>query len=115
MQISNNILVGVQYPKLVSFYSTIVHYSIELTIKYPELLEHTLIGLVIFSEDNGLTVEEIFYTSFNEEIYITKAIGYKETNSVKWNDPEITDKQTMFNTITAQNHILDLEYYLQNN
>lgn len=115
MNISNNILVGVQYPKLVSFYGTIVHYAAELTLKYPELIDHTLLGLVIYSDDNGLTVEEIFYTSYEENIYITKAIGYRETNSVIWHDPELTDKLKMFNKITSQNHILDLEYYLQNN
>lgn len=106
---------GVQYPTLVSYYSNIVHYSLELVLQYPELSNHLLIGLVIYSNDNGLTVEEIFYTTFNEQTYVTKAIGYKETNTVKWNDPEIIDKQIMFNNITAQNHVLDLEYYLKNN
>ncbi len=115
MKINNNILVGVPYPKLVSLYGTLVHYACQLEITKPELKSHELIGLVVCSPDNGQTVLEYYYTIFNNETFVTVSNSNKEKNTAVWENPKLTDKATMFENIRKQIHILDLEYYLNNN
>jgi len=115
MKINNNILVGVEYPKLVSFYGTIVHYSLELTLQYPEITDHDLIGLVIYSPDNGLNVIETFYTLKDDIVYEVTCVGNKTDNTCAWSEILLSDKTKMFENIRKQKHILDLEYYIQNN
>lgn len=114
MKINDNILVGVPFPKLVSFYGTLIHYSLELELQYPNLADHELIGLVVTSDDSGSTVVETFYTIKADQVYKTTCTGYKEKPNV-WSEHKLTDKVKMFEHIRKQTHILDLEYYLKNN
>jgi len=114
MKINNNILIGVEYPRLVNFYGTILHYTLELTLQYPDVSDHDLIGLVVYSPDNGNSVIETFYTLKDEIVYEIICTGNKDTKAV-WSNIEISDRVKMFENIRKQNHILDLEYFLKNN
>jgi hypothetical protein len=112
MIISDNILVGVSIKRYVDFYDTLKVYAQQLSAYTPEVIDHSLIGLVVY--DDGKVLYEYYYTKYKDNVFLTLSIVDILTKEQTWSNTDVVTNVQMFENIRKQNKILDLEYYINN-
>lgn len=118
MKISNNILVGVEYPRFCEYYSDVREYANELNAQYPDSVDHELIGLSVYiltEETQILRVD--YYTIADGKIKQYTYYTNKEGNDVEWTISEDLNKslEIIEKEIKYQPNVFDLDFFIKNN
>lgn len=114
MKISNNILVGVEAPRICQYWGSIHHYVTELQLEFSNLSGDELVGLTIGMDENGV-LHQNYYLEWNNQIdlYIIKID--KNTQQKTLEVVQDIPKKEMMEYINSFKFVLDLYYYLKQN
>jgi len=115
MKISENILVGIDYPIYCEFYGSITHYVHFINSQFDNQFDnsHELIGLIVKNDD--AYVYEEYYILKENTIYKYSNTSTIATKEMEWNNNIIVTKKEYKNAYNGLSHIRDLDYYLKIN
>lgn len=114
MKISNNILVGVEAPRICQYWGTINHYVTELQLEFSNLSGDELVGLTISMDENDV-LHQNYYVLWDGiiDLYIISIDRYTKKKTLNVVN-DVKEKDMVF-TINEYPYVLDLDYYLKHN
>ena len=116
MKISDNILVGVEFPKLCEYYHDVRAYANELNEQFEDSIHEVLIGLSAYIVDNKDMLRVDYYTETQDGRKQYTYYTDKEGKDVSWTQCIINKHlEAIESEIKSQDHIYDLDHFLKNN
>jgi len=114
IKINDNILVGVEAPRICQYWGSIHHYVTELQLEFSNLSGDELVGLTISMDENDV-LHQNYYLEWNNQIdlYIIKID--KNTQQKTLEVVQDIPKKEMMEYINSFKFVLDLDYYLKQN
>jgi hypothetical protein len=117
MNISSNIIIGLQYAKFCNFYNNLRTYTLELNNVYPNTNDELLIALCIhiIKVNNKELLEHVYFTSNKNGIRKYTYTINKENDNPLWVDCDYDlELNDIKEYISLQPNIHNLDYFYKN-